>query len=424
MSAFIVISFALLSSWAENRVRASLEARTYVERFIHAVVEAERSQRAYILTQDREYLADYEYALQKIGKLAEQLREIVARNRIENDAIEELYRLAGERNSQLTTAIEVLHARGFSAAVEEVRRNEVRQTTNQILDLVATIGEEENRLLGERERQVTLLRGTLLGVLLFVLTGTFLFSTVSFEREHRMAERLADLNRDLEGKVGERTRQLELERRRVENLLADMSHRLGNNLSMLSSYLVLEARRTTDPGARETLEDVHQRIVSVASAQRRLQINSATSAVDIRAYLEALIRDIRCTLVREGICLELSAEALLMRGDDAVSLGIIVNELVVNSLKYAFPSDGGFISVSVCGKNDDVVVEVVDDGAGIDSIAQEGLGSLVVQSMVSTLAGRSAHTSARSDLERPGTRWRVQFPLRHPPAQDYADQAV
>ena len=228
-----------------------------------------------------------------------------------------------------------------------------------------------------------------------------------------MAERLAHLNRHLERKVQERTRELELERRRVEHILADMSHRLGNNLSMISSYLLLQARRTKDDEARDALHDVHQRIASVASAQRRLQVNSATAAVDVQPYVEAILNDIRSNLVRGEVSLEASAVPIEMRGDDAVALGVIINELITNALKYAFPDGQGRVCVAIFKKDGNVVLEVSDDGRGYGDV-EGGLGSLVVRSMVSALGGRSARTFVTGGAERPGTRWVVQFPLRHP----------
>lgn len=164
--------------------------------------------------------------------------------------------------------------------------------------------------------------------LLVTMAGAVLISTMSFEGEHRMAERLADLNRDLETKVQERTYELEMQRQLVEHLLAEMSHRLGNNLAMVSSYLLLQARRTEDAGAREALQEVHRRILSVAAAQRRLHVDSATAGIDVSTYLKALVDDIRAILAGDGISLELKSETIEMRGSDAVSLGIIVNELV------------------------------------------------------------------------------------------------
>lgn len=159
---------------------------------------------------------------------------------------------------------------------------------------------------------------------------------------------------------------------------------------------------------------MHRRILSVAAAQRRLHVDSATAGIDVRTCLKALVDDIRATLAGDGISLELKSETIEMRGSDAVSLGIIVNELVTNALKYAFPNGTGWIAINVGTRGGEVVLNVADSGRGYDSSAQDGLGSLVVQSMVKALGGRAAHTSATADPQRPGTIWRIQFPL-HPP---------
>lgn len=415
LSAGIATSLALLSNWAEDRVRASLEARTSVERFYNAVFEAERAQRAYVLTQDRDYLADFNYAQIKAGQLTDELGTIVARNRIELSELGKLYELARERNAQLAAAINLLHADGFEAAVNSIRRNEERQITRQILDVALAIDKEENRVLASRERQARFLRSFLLGALILMIAGALLISTYSFDVQRRIAQHLAHLNSNLEQKVEDRTNDLQMEKRRAEHLLEDISHRIGNNLAMISSYLLLQAKRTNDEGARDTLHDVHRRIVSVATAQRRLHVNSATTVVEIKPYLEAILNDIRNNLAHDEVTLEVSATPLALRGADAVSVGVIVNELISNALKYAFPEGRGLVMVEITEKEGNVVLEITDDGCGFGDDAGRGLGSLIVQSMVSALDGRSVRASAADDLQRPGTRWVIQFPYRVPP---------
>lgn len=402
-----------LSYWAENKVRASLEARTAIERLHRAIVEAERAQRAYILTREIDYLADANEARAKLDGLADTVRAAVARRAIEDDLVGGLLRLIEQRDGQLDEALEALQSDGMEAAVRAVRENELRRTSARIFDAVAAIEEEENRALAERERYVGLVRMMLL-VAIFGVTGATLLSiTARLRAEQRLAAGLEQANRDLEHRVQERTSDLAMERGRIEHLLRELSHRVGNNLSMVSSFLLLEAMKAEDDNVRRALENAHQRILGIASAQRRLRIDTDSAHVDLAPYLAAIVEDVRQTLPGEGISLAIEAEALQLRGADAVALGIIVNELVTNALKHAFPDGRGSVAVSLETQRGSVLLEVSDNGSGFSGNEGAGLGALLVRSMVAALEGRVARTIGSGP--RPGTRWVIQFPLRKLP---------
>ncbi|WP_372426318.1 sensor histidine kinase [Salinarimonas chemoclinalis] len=409
----IAAAMVFFNSWAEDRVRASLEARGSIERLHRAVIEAERAQRAYILTRDREYLADANEARAKLDGLADTVRDVVARNAIESRAVDDLFALVEERDAQLASAVEILETQGAAAAVEAVRRNEIRRTSARIFDIVSAIDEEENRILVGRERDAGLFRALLMLAIMGVGGVAVLVTAGGLREEQRLAARLDAANRDLERRVGERTRELEIERARIEHLLRDLGHRVGNNLSMVSSFLLLEALKADDERVRAALERAHHRIVGIASAQRRLRIEAGTAHVDAAAYLAAIMEDVREIVVAEGVVLDLACEPVDLRGADAVALGIIANELITNALKHAFPDGVGRISVSLRAREGAVVLEVADDGRGLPSEEVGGLGGLLVRSMVAALGGRAA-TSTGGTGPRPGTRWTVCFPHRAP----------
>jgi two-component sensor histidine kinase len=232
---------------------------------------------------------------------------------------------------------------------------------------------------------------------------------------------LEQANRDLERRVQERTSDLAMERGRIEHLLRELSHRVGNNLSMVSSFLLLEAMKAEDDKVRRALENAHQRILGIASAQRRLRIDTDSAHVDVAPYLAAIVEDVRQTLPGEGISLVIEAEALQLRGADAVALGIIVNELVTNALKHAFPDGQGSVAVSLATQGGSVLLEVSDNGSGFSGNEGAGLGALLVRSMVAALEGRAARTIGGGP--RPGTRWVIRFPLRTLPTQTAALRA-
>ncbi|MGP9818831.1 sensor histidine kinase [Salinarimonas sp. NSM] len=420
--ACIAAAMVFVNSWAEDRVRASLEARSSIERLHRAVIEAERAQRAYILTRDREYLADANEARAKLDGLADTVRDVVARNAIESRAVDDLFALVDERDAQLAAAVEVFEAEGAAAAAEAVRRNEIRRTSARIFDIVTSIDEEENRILAGRERDAGVFRALLMLAIVGVGGVAVLVTISGLREEQRLAARLDAANRDLERRVDERTRELEVERARIEHLLRDLGHRVGNNLSMVSSFLLLEALKSDDERVRAALERAHRRILGIASAQRRLRIEAGSAHVDAQAYLAAIVEDVREILVAEGVVLDLACEPVDLRGADAVALGIIANELITNALKHAFPDGTGRITVSLRTREGAVMLEVADDGRGLPTEDAGGLGGLLVRSMVAALGGRAA-TSMAGRGDRPGTRWTIGFPHRHPDGSPLATAA-
>ena len=173
-------------------------------------------------------------------------------------------------------------------------------------------------------------------------------------------------------------------------LLEELAHRTRNDLMLVSSALSLQARTTTDPMAQNTLEAAVNRIGVIAKAQERLGTRAGHRGfVELGAYLKALcgglgelLRDVRPIAVR------VVAPELEVPSNQAVGVGLIVNELVTNALKHAFPGDrGGVVTVHVekLGKGLRLVIE--DDGIGCPTDARSGLGSRLVQMLAAQYDG-------------------------------------
>ncbi|MER8473853.1 ATP-binding protein [Mesorhizobium sp. M1328] len=148
-------------------------------------------------------------------------------------------------------------------------------------------------------------------------------------------------------------------------LLQELSHRTKNNLAMVSSLLSLQARMKSSPEAREALEKAVRRIHAIADAHDHFRPSSHNGQVEMRSYIEELcghlgdtLRDIR------PIAVKVDAEEVNLPTEQAIPLGLIVNELVTNALKHAFPGDrGGTIAVKLF-RDPSLVLTVADDGVG------------------------------------------------------------
>lgn len=187
-------------------------------------------------------------------------------------------------------------------------------------------------------------------------------------------------------------------------LLEELAHRTKNDLAIISSAITLQRNASNDPAVRGALESANARLMVVARAQERLRIAESGSRIDLRAYVSDLCRDLG-DLLRDvrPIAVRVSSPRLLAPSAVAANVGLIVNELVTNSLKYAFPGDrGGTIDVALVCDSQALTIEVRDDGVGCADVSKAGLGSKLVRLLAKQLSGTIEREAAD-----PGYRVRV-----------------
>jgi two-component sensor histidine kinase len=195
---------------------------------------------------------------------------------------------------------------------------------------------------------------------------------------------------------------------RLEALLGEVNHRVANSLQLVSAMVRLQATALTDPSAREALEDTQRRIQAIAQVHRRLYTSNDVESVDMQEYLGALVDELAETWSTEALprALSLAAEPIRLPTDRAVSLGVIVTELVTNACKYAYPTGGGEVRVVLRRIDDDVfLLAVEDDGCGIpeDAVPRgTGLGTKLIRAMAQSLHSiveyDPAHAGVRATL--------------------------
>lgn len=199
-------------------------------------------------------------------------------------------------------------------------------------------------------------------------------------------------------------------RDRAEALLREVNHRVANSLQLVSSFVLLQARMITDKTARAVLHDTQLRIEAVAQVHRRLYTSADVERVELRDYLDDLLDQLGQSLpvASRGIALTLEAAPLSVETDKAVSVGVIVTELVTNAVKYAYPGGGtGEIRVRLKRSIDgwgELAVE--DDGVGFgDAVAPKGggLGRTIVKAMAGSLQGEMVYADG------PGARASLRF---------------
>jgi PAS domain S-box-containing protein len=200
-----------------------------------------------------------------------------------------------------------------------------------------------------------------------------------------------------------------------EVLLKEVHHRVKNNLQIVSSMLNLQLDRLTDRQAVASFMESQNRVRSIALFHEKLYQSRDLARIDVGEYLRGVVTGLFATYGADpgNVSLRVEAEDVPLDVDGAISCGLIVNELVSNALKYAFP-DGrrGEVRVGLRREGSDVVLEVVDDGTGLPAdLDLDDPGTLGLK-LVSILAEQVRGTI---EVRRsPGTRFLIHFPGERP----------
>jgi two-component sensor histidine kinase len=205
-----------------------------------------------------------------------------------------------------------------------------------------------------------------------------------------------------------------------ELLIREVDHRVKNSLQLVANLLDLQAGLASDPAVREQLVEARRRVEAVGLLHRSLHAESA-DRIDLTEYLGHLVRGLT-EATRVPVEFVRGAQAVQMCNDTVLSVGLIVNELVTNALKHAYPGGAGPIRVLLGEEKDGLRLRIADAGAGLphdfDVRAQGNLGMRIVRMLVDNLDG-----ALRVERLDPGTAFDIALPRRsvsgdHPDPSD------
>jgi len=202
--------------------------------------------------------------------------------------------------------------------------------------------------------------------------------------------------RALERDKDELLRQKDALLREKDILHEELQHRVGNSLQIIAAIILMKSRSVESEETRRHLQDAHNRVLSVAAVQQHLHVSGAAGPIDMAPYLSKLCESLTTSMIGDNrpITLNVSSGDGSVTSREAVSLGLIVTELVMNALKHAFPSDNvdHRITVAYDVEGTNWKLSVADNGIGkrtdVFAQAKAGLGTSIVKALAQQLDAR------------------------------------
>ena len=200
-----------------------------------------------------------------------------------------------------------------------------------------------------------------------------------------------------------------------ETLLQEIHHRVKNNMQVISSLLTLQSNNITDNQIKEILRESQGRVYAMSAVHETLHRSENMSEIDLKTYLSKITTSIFQTysVNHTRVTLKNDIENLPISINQAYPLGLVINELISNSLKYAFPVDrNGEISVSMHRRDQELEMVIKDDGVGIaDELDWKNTNTLGLK-LVQTLVENQLDGSIEQESQN-GTKFTIKFNIEN-----------
>jgi two-component sensor histidine kinase len=208
------------------------------------------------------------------------------------------------------------------------------------------------------------------------LQSSHLFETIKIELEKRKQIELS-----IKKSLGEK-----------EILLKEIHHRVKNHLTLIMSLINLQSDMLSNNINPNIFEGLKQRIYTISLVHERLYNSKNLSSIELKSYLIDLTSSIRTlSLFKEGIEFKMNMkDDIEIKSDTLIPLALLLNELIINSVKYAFPNEPGIISIDVSEEDGDYEIVFKDNGIGIPEDREQSssqMGLFLVESLVAQIDG-------------------------------------
>ncbi|MFC1898463.1 PAS domain S-box protein, partial [Candidatus Cloacimonadota bacterium] len=206
--------------------------------------------------------------------------------------------------------------------------------------------------------------------------------------------------------------QIEKELREKNTLLRELYHRTKNNMQVISSMLRMQSRQSDNEYIRNTFEEVNNRIKSMALVHQKLYQSKDLSQINLKEYIQDMVKLLKHSYgkISEKIAFNLELDDVFVLIDSGIPLGLILNELISNSFKHAFPNDlNGEISIQLFQDENELINIIVgDNGVGVSEDFDPGNASTMGLQTVHNLIGYQLKGQIRYDTEN-GLKWQIRL---------------
>lgn len=391
-------------------VARTYEIRRYAQQLMLSMTEAETGQRGYLLALDASYLDPYERAVASIGGNYDHLLELLAPHPDRQAQVAALRDQIERKRAEMASTINLAASGQLGNALSILRSDAGRSLMEDITGSIRAFIAQEDERLAARNADVERYRQWLVAAILAALAGAATLAYALFNRTQRQVSELArtrstllQQNEELEEHVRRRTAEVEearahaeRERARVEALLRETNHRIGNSLATVSSLLGLQLQRSGSEEVRAALEAAQNRVQAIASGHRRLRLGADLETTAANEFLEAVVEDIKSSYTADrNIEFVTQFDPIVINARDATTIGIVLGELVTNALKHAFPDGRGTIWIRfVRARNEVITLTVEDNGNGFaDRVRHSGLGSMIIKQLAMQYGGTPVYGS-------------------------------
>lgn len=274
--------------------------------------------------------------------------------------------------------------------------NEDMQNSQRKIDEYKKINEQTRSEMKAKEEQINLV----IISLIFTLLG-FAGLVYAYLKSIKNQRLIAEQKHIIENALVEK-----------DSLLKEIHHRVKNNLQMVSSLLSLQTKNTRSKAAIEALEEGKSRVKAMALIHQKLYQNDDLSVIEMQGYIESLINSVQSVYKKGGhnINITIDAEGTELDIDRAIPFGLILNELVSNSFKYAFPEndDDGKIYIHLRKNGDQGYFEYTDNGVGLSEETDEHTNSSMGLRLINRLVNQ-LQSKLNIDRDTDGVRFWFNF---------------
>jgi two-component sensor histidine kinase len=221
-------------------------------------------------------------------------------------------------------------------------------------------------------------------------------------------QRAEDALRASEARARSNATLLEQTLEHQEVLTREVSHRVKNSLTIVASLLKMQARTSSHPEVGRALADAESRVQTIARVHDRLWRAHEVNSLDLADFIGELAEQLRLA-APPGVTLSCDAVPATLNTDQAVSLGLLINELVTNAFKYAYPGGAGKVRISITSEEEGHFrLTICDEGTGLPVSPPTAQSTSLGMRLINSLAGQIGGKPQWQDVN-PGTRFALDF---------------